>query len=270
MKISDPSLLTPIYLKLAADMPWPERERMFYLLTQDGLFTCRNHPFFRSSVPSDGWPGELAAHKPFLDLSYPKVSQRLFETVIGFFAIVATRHDAEAAALFVWNRSINEVEVVVPEQRSFVSRSSYGRSWPIEVQYDLPTLEPHQFLIGDIHSHVDGEAYASHMDKTDEAYRPGLHVVVGRIFDEPPQFHAEATVDGMRFRLEGLAMVTEGYDRRRKNEVPPEWLERVSIHDWKPTKYYSPSGASAGAGGSRATSGADYYDRGVSGGKGPA
>ena len=268
MKISDSSLLTPIYLKLASDMPWPERERMFYVLTQDGLFTCRNHAFFRSSVPSDGWPGELAPHKPFLDLSYPKLSQRLFETVIGFFAIVATRHDAEAAALFVWNRSTSEVEVVVPEQRSFVTRSSSGRSWPIEVQYDLPTLEPNQFPIGDIHSHVDGAAYASHMDKTDEAYRPGLHVVVGRIFDEPPQFHAEATVDGMRFMLENLAMVTEGYDRRRKNEVPPEWLDRVSIHDWKSTKFHSQPGT--GRGGSHATQAPGDYDRGLTGGKGPA
>lgn len=232
MKISDQRLLTPIYLKLTPDMPWPE-DKMFYLLTGDGLFTCRNHPFFRSSVPADGAPGELAPHKAFLRLSYPKVAQRLFERVIGFFAIIAERHDAEAAALFVWNRATRAVEVLVPEQRSFVSRSSYGRAWPIEVRYDLPPLAPEQVLIGDIHCHVDGPAYASYTDQSDETHRPGLHVVVGRIHDEPPQFHAEAIVDGKRFKLEDLDLVTEGYEKRRKHEVPPEWLARVSIHEWE-------------------------------------
>ena len=51
MTPSPNSLLTPILLKTADTMPWPEDESVFHLVTSDGLFLCRNHPFFTSSVP---------------------------------------------------------------------------------------------------------------------------------------------------------------------------------------------------------------------------
>lgn len=236
MKVSDANLFTALYLKLTPDMPWPEHENVFYLLSRDGLFLCRNHPFFRSCAPTTTWPGELAAHTPSLRLNYPKVSQRLFETIIGFFARIGLMHGAEAAVLLVWNAQTKSVEVIVPEQTSIVSSTWAKKPYPIEVHYEIPPLPPHLMLIGDIHSHVDEPAYASYMDKADEAHRPGLHLVVGRISVEPPEFHIEATMDGMRFKVSDLALVIEGYERRRLHEVPPAWEDKVVVKTW--SDYY--------------------------------
>ena len=227
-------LLTPILLKTGEDMPWPEDESVFHLMTSSGLYLCRNHRFFTSSVPVDRWPPELATHDSFLRLHYPRLPQPLFERIVGFFAAIAESFGAEAAALLAWNEPERRVEVIVPRQRSFVSSGWSGRCYPLSVEYDVPALPEGWMWIGDLHSHGPEDAYASAQDTRDELHRPGLHIVVGRLCDvgEPPQFHLEATVDGTRFRIKKLETVLEGYKRRRIAEVPTAWIESVEVRRW--------------------------------------
>lgn len=242
MKCSAHHLLTPLYLKLDETMPWPDKEKAFYLLSGTGLYLCRNTPFFRSCVPVPNYPSELAAQQPFLKLNYPLIPRQLLERVVGFFDIIGERFASEAAVLLAWNGGRNEMEIVVPDQVGLVGTTWHGQPYPMELEYELPALPSHLVLLGDIHCHVDGSAYASYMDKSDELHRPGLHIVVGRILDEPPQFHCEAVADGLRFRVRDLSLVFEGYHRRRVDEVPPEWLEKVAVKPWS-SKYASPTAA---------------------------
>lgn len=228
-------LHTPIFVKLDANMPLPEDAPVFHLLTRDGLFLCRNHPFFRSSVRVDQCPSELAAHQPFLKLHYPKLPQRLVEQVVGFFSIVGRQYASEAAVLLAWNKTAELVVPVVPEQTGIVCQGWSGNPFPMELHYEIPPLPPHQTLIGDVHSHVDGSAYASSMDKADEEYRAGLHIVIGRLQEEPPEFHCEVTVDGARFHVRDLAALIGGYQRRREREVPQAWLDKLSVKSWNPS-----------------------------------
>lgn len=222
-------MITPIYLKPEVDMSWPEDD-VFYLLTGDGLFLCRNHDYFRSSVPADRAPAELASHAKSLRLNYPKLPRLIFERVVGFFERVADLHGSEAAALIVHDKRAGEVGVIVPDQVAAVGRSWWSNHlYPVDVHYEVPVLPPHLALIGDIHSHVDGPAYASYTDVQDEVHRPGVHMVVGRIHREPPELHIEVTVDGHRFAVTDHRQVIEGYHRRRCDEVPTEWLERVEV-----------------------------------------
>jgi proteasome lid subunit RPN8/RPN11 len=231
MTTSNHHPLTPIYLKLEEGMAWPQ-DKTFYLLSREGLFLCRNHPFFSSCVPADRWPSELARQSPFLKFDYPRLPQRLVERVVGFFDLVGERHASEAAVLLAWNRETREIELLVPEQVGTVGRSYYGTPYPMDLRYEIPPLPPHLMLLGDIHSHVDGPAYASWTDKADEAYRPGLHLVVGRILDEPPEFHCAVVADGSRFRVKDVRLVMDGYQQRRRDEVPPEWIARVTVEKW--------------------------------------
>ena len=235
MPSASDKLHTPIFLKTGDTFAWPENERAFYLLTRDGLFLCRDHLFFRSSTRVDQFPAELAGHAQSLKLNYPKLPRRLLEQVVGFFSIIARRDDSEAAVLLAWNREAGKIEIVVPEQIGVVSRGWSGRGYPLELHYEIPPLPPHLMLIGDIHSHVDMAAYSSGMDKADEEFRPGLHIVVGRIQNEPPEFHCEVTVDGVRFRVRDFNAVIAGYQRRRESEVPEEWIAKVTIKAWNPS-----------------------------------
>ena len=61
----------------------------------------------------------------------------------------------------------------------------------------------------------------------DELHRDGVHVIVGKIEEEPPQFHLELSVDGHRFSLRPEHLF-EGY-RDRRRFVPRRWLEQVQV-----------------------------------------
>ncbi len=230
MTQSKSALLTPIYIKPRKNTAWPD-DPVFYLLTGSGLFLCRNHDFFQSSVEVKRWPSELASHEAFLAARYPKIPRKLLERVVGFFHRVADMHQSEAAVLLAYHRLRKRVVAVVPKQLATVSRNAWGDVYPIGVEYEIPAdLAPELVVLGDIHSHVDSPAYASYIDKHDETHRAGLHVVVGRIYSEPPQLHIEAVVDGTRFIVDE-SLVLEDY-RRRRFDFPEAWLDKLHVEPY--------------------------------------
>ncbi len=219
---------TPLLLAKDSAFTWPEHERHFTLIARDGLFTCRNHELFTSCVRAERGPGQLEAQHEFLEPRFPMLPRALFERSVGFFAEIARRHGAEAAALLYWDRAQRRVQLHIPEQTATVTRYSDGYTSPIGVHYTPPTDLPEAWVpFGDIHCHVHYSAYASATDKDDELHSTGLHIVVGRIREEPPDVHVEAVVDGRRFRLEARQVI-EGY-RARDHETPQAWLDQVSI-----------------------------------------
>jgi hypothetical protein len=237
--------VTPVYLKMRDDTPWPE-DKVFYLLTARGLFLCRNHPFFQSAVPAPDWPSELRAQEPFFDPGYPKLSRAQIEAVVGFFAAVGHRFSAEAIVLLAWSTEARRLCLIIPQQEASVGSNRWGDTWPIGVTYEVPaSLPPHLTLVGDIHSHVDGSAYTSHIDRDDEAHRPGLHIVVGRIHREPPDFHVQAVVDGQRFDL-APQQIMEDY-RERSMTFPRSWMQKLRIQDWGPPRSQKAATSTTGA-----------------------
>jgi proteasome lid subunit RPN8/RPN11 len=141
---------------------------------------------------------------------------------------VARCFTAEAGVLLVWNSLRQQIEVLVPDQVAHVEITANGQRLPIDLQYEIPAdVKPPLRIVGDVHSHVYSPAYSSAQDRRDEQFRPGLHVVVGRLDEEPPQFHAEYVVDGTRFDV-SLDQVMEGYTARAEH-VLPSWLQRVRI-----------------------------------------
>jgi PRTRC genetic system protein A len=226
---------TPIYLKESEEMvpsspEWPQ-DRLFYLVTSEGLMKCRTTEFFRSCVKSNSNLSELEAQKPFVKLRYPKVPQEMLETVAGFFSAVQKKYDSEAYVCLLWNKNEKKYEIVCPPQEI-----SGGH-----VSYDLPPQPPHMLLVGDIHSHVNMAAFASGTDENDETQRPGVHIVLGRISQEPPEFHIEVVVDGTRFGVKE-EMMLEGYEKRR--EFPPEWMDQLKKKTWG--NHVNPAGTLAG------------------------
>jgi len=231
-RIAD-GLLTPIYAKLEDGAPWPEDD-VFYMLSSDGLHLCRNHRFFRSSVPAVNAPCELALHETFAHLkAFPRIPTREMELAVGFCLEIYERHGSEAGLLLVWNEEDERMRLVCPDQVGTVSRSWSG-THPIGLRYTLPTLGAHDVLVGDLHSHGDEPAYASATDRADEERRTGLHVVVGRLGSiaqgERPDFYMDMVTDGTRFRINRTELVMEGYETPRM-DVPEQWLDQVKIED---------------------------------------
>lgn len=199
MKISTITSI-PVYVKESDDMPWPT-DSMFYLLSANGLFLCRNHKWFQSCAEIQKGPSELASQTAFAKLSYPAIPRLLVETAVGFFHKVFKAHHWESALILVWNRNTQAMELVCPDQK--VGMAS--------VKYDIPILPTHLTVIGDLHSHCDFTPHASMTDEEDEMKRPGLHIVAGHIDKEPPEFYAVAVVDGKRFEVKRPKELFEDY-----------------------------------------------------------
>ena len=221
------SLVTPIHLKTDENWEQPEGERASYLLAGNGLYICRRHRFFTSCVKTDRWPSELPDHKSTLRLNYPILPAALLEKVAGFFSVIAERHNSEAAVIMAWDNQTNQIELIIPEQNT--------GGGPMSVHYEIPdNIPPHQEIIGDIHSHVYFAAFSSATDTNDETHRPGLHIVIGKLGEEPPEFHVEAVVDGLRFSVKPeYAMEVDKY-RARSTNTPKAWIKKVKIVKPKP------------------------------------
>ncbi|MHC4953585.1 MAG: Mov34/MPN/PAD-1 family protein [Planctomycetota bacterium] len=215
----------PVVAKDGPDFAWPTNESAFYLVTSSGLFLARNNEFFTSAVPTR-FPPDFETQDAFLRVRYPKLPRKLFERVVGFFSRIAELHGAEAAVLLAWNRVKRRIRVIVPDQ--VTSAACGGGGSGLGVQYFPPTdLSRDEVVLGDIHSHVYLAAFCSQTDIADEVHQPGLHIVVGRLDLEPPEFHVEAVVDGARFRVDS-DRVLGGYVRRN-NDVPDAWLQKVTV-----------------------------------------
>lgn len=217
-------LLTPILIKQSED--WPKHEA-FVWVTASGLYLCRNHPFFKSSVKCEQGPSELLEHADFFKPQYPVFPRRLLELLVGFFDRVDIKHPgAEAIALLCWDRTRKRYRLVIPRQTAVIGRSGH-HCFPIGVRYDMSDVQlPDDWdIIGDAHSHSHLSAYTSDMDAKDEAWKTGIHLVIGKIDRDPPDFHAEAVCDGKRFGLK-FETFFEKYERRR-SKVPAEWIDKV-------------------------------------------
>lgn len=255
MKKIATDLVTPVYLKTGVERELPA-DPAAYVLSSSGLYFCRNHRFFQSCVPAPRWPRELDPHSASLKLHYPKIAREPFEQVVGFFAQVARRHAAEAIVLLLFDHQAGEIRFHVPRQKATVGQSFTGKQYPVDLKYDPPgDLDPNVSLIGDIHSHADEAAYASYKDKLDEVHQAGVHIVVGRVHDEPPDLHCEFVVDGYRF-LVSHRTILQGYHKRNM-DVPQEWLDQVTVsaHTYQVMSKGKPStGSSTGL-----EQGSDYY-----------
>jgi hypothetical protein len=229
----------PLYLKTDADMPRPA-DPEFYWMTRNGVFLCRNHPFFTSDVPSKRPIKALGAHEPHCVVRYPLVKASTLEHVVSFFARVHELHQSESVVLLMWDLDHQRYKILVPPQEATVWQSYSGRRSPEDVRYAIPVpLPDRHLLVGDIHCHGNMAAFASLTDADDERYRDGIHAVVGRIDREPPEFHIELAIDGFRFSLK-MDQIFEGYRQRRKY-VPKKWLDQVKIKMDGPLVSFGPS-----------------------------
>ena len=209
------NISTPVYLKTDKHMEWP-KDKLFYILSSDGLFLCRNHEWVQSAVPAKRGPGELEPQEEFASVNYPKIPKFLMEKAVGFFRRIEKDKHWESALILVYDRQKGQVDLVCPEQKAS----------DVSVQYDIPKLPQHLALIGDIHSHCNFSPEASYTDENDETNRPGLHIVAGYI-DKDPKFYCVAVVDGERFVIKNHNTVFEGYQSSEPDSAPKEWLDKV-------------------------------------------
>jgi len=235
-------MVTPIYLN-TPDAEWPD-DSVFYVLASNGIFKCRNHPFFTSCVKTDKFPSELEEQKSSFRFRYPRIPQSMLAGILAFFTKIYKKYKSEAIVLLYFNRHTQDYEVVCPEQWITEHVSKFGSNWTsLDVKYKLPMPDPMMVPVASIHSHGNLGAFHSWTDENDEKHFAGIHITIGNVNGESYSISIEAVVDTQRFRVDPELMVdgygekedkktyrkTNGLMRGKLTDVPNEWMARMSI-----------------------------------------
>lgn len=222
MIVKDPVFGTEITVKFAEEDALPSGAYGL-VLAKNGLFIKREHEFFKSCVPARDFPfEELADQATYCQIKLPKIRQVTMEKIVGFFDAVYKKYKAEAGVILYYNAEKKLVMFSVPKQQVNANEMKYKEG--------VKHLEG-MIRFGTVHSHGGHTAYSSPTDEKDEEYQTGLHITIGDVDKEPPTFHAEYIVDGVRFGIRDVWDVVEGYEKRNK-DVPKEFMKQVKKLSW--------------------------------------
>jgi len=235
----------PIVVKHpGVDLPELGLDQMRYVLSRDGLFLERSTALFRTCARVEQPPADLDEHRAGCLLFCGKLPAVLVRTMLGFFRAAYRMHEGEAALVLLYHPQQRRFRWHCPSQTVEAYRS-YGRLIAHDsIEYELPLEVPGDYVIlGDAHSHGELTAFPSGVDKRDEAYKDGLHIIVGRI-DRPGRidYHVDFVMDGQRFTMEP-ADVLEDLECEPFERAPRSWLKRIHIKEYTPwfRSYYSTS-----------------------------
>jgi hypothetical protein len=221
--MSAPAPLFPIVLR--GTTPPPDADT-YYVLAGNGLFLERHTPLYRATVPAAGIPG-LPAHMTSLDLRIPQVSRSLLERAVGFFRAVWARCEGEAILTLFLDPVERRIVADAPVQ-VIPCYLEHGRLRAVlQLGYTTcPKPDPRWVRLGDFHSHGTLGPEHSCVDRDDERDETGLHLTVGRLHRDCPEFAAAFVVGGHRFTLRPETVLPEF---KRTRQPPDAWLERVRL-----------------------------------------
>jgi PRTRC genetic system protein A len=211
-------------------LPEAPAEGMRYVVAENGVFLERRTPIFTTTCRVERLGGSLAPHSEGCAVHCPPLPAYLTRTMLGFFRWAYTFHGGEAALVILYDPAERHYRWHCPRQSVELWQSWSGR-WHVshDIEYDLPTVLPAGYvLLGDAHSHAHMAAYASAVDKDDEAYMDGLHLVVGCVDEKRPEFHLDFVMDGKRFPLEPSEFVGDAAVDPAPL-VPRSWKQRVEV-----------------------------------------
>lgn len=201
----------PIYiLKEGVKLP---KEGIYYVVTKEGIYLHKETGIITALVKVKGI-SFLEKLQPNVTLNLPKLPPELIVKSLLFFRRVYQRYKAEAIVLLHYSQE-NGFLVHCPEQKIGGVSVDYNSS---------ERFEGYQ-LVGTIHSHSDFGAFHSGVDKKDERYFDGIHLVIGKVNLPYFTFKSSIVVNNNRFKMK-----PEGIIRgiREVDYTPPIGiLERV-------------------------------------------
>ena len=223
--------MVPILVK-AADNPLPELlpGEMRIVVSGNGPYLERRTSMYQTSTRWSGPLMGLEEHEERCRLFCGRIPRTVIRTMLGFFREAFRLHQGEAALILLYHPERRLFRWLCPEQTVEVYKS-YGRLRAYDdVSYDVPLTIPEGYVVfGDAHSHGEMSAFPSGMDKRDEEFKDGLHIIVGRI-DEPAKthYHIDFVMDRQRFHFEP-EKILEDVRCPPFHHCPKSWLGKIQL-----------------------------------------
>jgi hypothetical protein len=237
------NMYVPVHIKSpAGQLPPIDEVALRYLVARDGLYLERRTTLFHSSVRVEP-PIPLPQHEEFCQLRCPKLPRMMLRQMLGFFDAAYRMHGGEAALVLLFHPERRCYRWCCPRQTIQMYKSMGKYRADDQVEFQSPLTLPEGYLhLGDAHSH-HGAAVPSYIDRADENYQDGLHIIVGNIVSGRHTWHADFCIDGQRFTVPPELLIDE---LPRPPFLPPgqTWMQQIEL------KYRSSWGSSNGYGAS--------------------
>jgi hypothetical protein len=192
----------PIVMKVPGQaLPTLQTGEFRYVVAREGIYRERATSLFTASTRVESPLPELEPHTERCVLHCRAIPSRVVAEMVGFFKYAYDLHEGEGALVLLYHPGRDEFAWHCPEQTVQLYRWR-GRAYAddsIEFEYPLE-VPPGWVQFGDAHSHV-GSPHPSHIDRADEKYRDGLHVIAGNIASRRPSYYAEFRIDDQRFSM---------------------------------------------------------------------
>lgn len=235
----------------------PEPDTIHYVAARNGLFLRKPTALGPVMVPMKTMPEHLAevdkektgGHFVFTADSLPP---ELMAQVVAWFRRVFETHGTEAEVLLTYN------ETGTPKYRTFIPTQK-NSSVSVTSIHDPSHIRKGWQLVGSIHSHCDFSAFHSGTDTHDASTFNGLHITIGKVNTDTPEYAAMVMMNGVRFDYEvdqiadlslvGTGSAPEWWDRYLTKTEPPlknvpksdvvAWTSGVTRNVGTPTRHWS-------------------------------
>lgn len=188
-----------------------------FLAHSKGWAVDKNTFFGRVIVPVSENPlAEELAYEAKLFHKIQPIPAEILGRTLGFFRAAWNQRESEAMVYLLVRDG--EYDLHVPKQNV-----SHGG---VHAKFDAAELPPGSRVVGDIHSHCNFNAFHSGTDTADAAKNDGLHITIGKVDTDEPEWAVMLAYSGYLWDLESLAAVTAN-PRITPIDPPAEWLARI-------------------------------------------
>lgn len=225
----------------------PDREELpkpdagpYYVLDGKDIYVHRNTRLGRVLARLDKRPDQIKPYNiaGFMWQDIPPISPELIGRVLGFFRHVWDIRHAEAMVMLTIDND-NNYDLLIPDQRVTGTSIAYD--------LDATAVPDDRTLIGTIHSHCNMSAFHSHTDEGDADQRDGIHITIGHVSSNKPDYAVMVSFNGTHWQDFKLEDVTDP-GAISIAEFPHNWLDKVTdapppqpkpAYDYPASKPYS-------------------------------
>ena len=179
-----------------------------------------------SDTGLQGCPTTITA-PAFVKLYVPKIPEKIYRQIIGFFREVMKEHsNSEAFAQVYWDTIENEYVVHIPEQKVSGARVAYDSST------NLDRVDPDRYVfVFECHSHNSMGAFFSGVDDADEK-ETRIYGVFGKLNHDNHEEKFRIVVAGKYITISAGQI----FDLKQPEEAefPKEWLDNITS-GWEST-----------------------------------
>ena len=164
----------------------------------DGIYCVRETDLgrFTYKVSDVNTPKLVTTLKEGFENYLPKMPMSIYNNIVGFFKEFYQKHKTEVYLRMYYNRLSDEFKYVILKQKLTATKADWEFNDPAEYGLGIDDI-----LVMQVHSHHTMSGSFSTIDDADHQTLEGVHMVIGKIFDDVPQYEIRFSVGNKKVKV---------------------------------------------------------------------